>query len=510
METRHSPEGTPKEGLTTLPLWRRFHLRATLAFAMLALVLVGAMGWLSYGWAREAERSALEGRLRALAVAVAARIDADVVAEILAAEGEGESAPHAALFARFRSIAAADGEVSAIYVVAPGAEEGYTRFVVDWDDDGMPVPIGRRYDVRAVPDLVAAFEGPRVEREITRDEWGRTLSGYAPIRDASGRAVAVVGVDVRAAEVEDLETRVGLVISLVYGACLLLLVIVGLALGRSVRRPIARLVEVSEALSNDAFDVRVGAGRRDELGRLGEHFDRMADALVERERVRSTFGRFVSEEVARRALASPDAERLGGEALDVTVLFIDLRGSSALLESLAPSEVVALLERYLDTMSEAIEAHGGCVLEMLGDAILAVFGAPERLDAHPSIALLAALDMLARLDTLSAALREEQSSSVELRARIGLHTGRVVAGNIGGATRLKYGVIGDTVNIAARVEALNETLGTELLATAEVYERLPLELAGRGEAMGAHRVKGRAGLVDVYAFGNDRGVGSSA
>ena len=233
----------------------------------------------------------------------------------------------------------------------------------------------------------------------------------------------------------------------------------------------------------------------------------MASGLQERERIRAIFGRYVSEEVARTVLASPEAAGLGGDVREVTVLFADLRGYSTIVEHLAPAGVIAIVNSYLDQMATLIDAHDGCVLELLGDGILAVFGAPVASEDHAAQALACAEAMHRRLAELNAGWDASGAAEAwrahglaSLGMRIGVHTGRVVAGNIGGATRMKYAVLGDAVNVAARVEALNKELATTLLFTAATRARLPAEVAARAEPRGEHALKGRSQHVVVYTL----------
>jgi len=230
-------------------------------------------------------------------------------------------------------------------------------------------------------------------------------------------------------------------------------------------------------------------------------------ALLERFVLRQAFGRYVSEDVARSILDLPDGAKLGGETREVTILFSDVRDYSTISEKLHPSEVVDLLNEYFGAMSDVIDRQGGCVIEFLGDAILAVFGAPGELPDHAERAVRAALQMQRRGAELNRAWEGNGKASLwkergipALASRIGVHTGRVVAGNLGSKTRMKYAVIGDAVNAASRVEHLNNTLGTDLLFTEEVRIRLPPDLVALARDAGEHPVKGRGQPVHVFTL----------
>ena len=200
--------------------------------------------------------------------------------------------------------------------------------------------------------------------------------------------------------------------------------------------------------------------------------------------------------------------KLGGEERDVTVLFADIESYSTLAESMSPTEVIGFLNDYFQEMTGVILDCDGMINEFEGDGILAIFGAPLELPNHASHALIAARKMLERVETInqrweaSGELARWRSAGVQrLRVRIGLHSGAVVSGNVGSQLRMKYAVIGDTVNVAARVETLNKTLGTTLLLSSTTREKLrPEERTNDLISLGSHPVKGRTGMLDVWSL----------
>jgi adenylate cyclase len=287
----------------------------------------------------------------------------------------------------------------------------------------------------------------------------------------------------------------------------LALVLVGAMVGRNVGRSIDKIVKSFEMIAGGRFDVDVDDVRRDEFGVLGKHLRSMSVALAERERIRNMFGRYVSEGVARKVLGDSSAATMDGEEREVTILFSDIRNYSTISEYLNPAQVVALLNEYMGEMSNLVDDDGGCVIEFLGDAILAVFGAPELTEDHAERAVQCALKMDARLAAMNARWEAsgfadlwKRSGVAQMQARIGVHTGRVVAGNMGGPTRMKYAVIGDAVNVASRIEQLNSQLETRVLITQSVLDRRPPEIAKRAQSRGEHVLKGRAQSVHVYTF----------
>ncbi|MCW4352738.1 adenylate/guanylate cyclase domain-containing protein [Hoyosella sp. YIM 151337] len=184
-----------------------------------------------------------------------------------------------------------------------------------------------------------------------------------------------------------------------------------------------------------------------ELGQLQAGFNDMLRAIAEREELRDVFGKYVGIDVARRALS--DGVKLGGEERFVAILFVDLAGSTALAMKQTPTQIVTVLNEFFHVAVDVVDAHGGLVNKFMGDAVMAVYGAPLE-HPDPSGAALASARALAR--RLPATLRIEGGS--EIGFGIGVAAGRAVAGNIGAAHRLEYTVIGDPVNEASRITEL--------------------------------------------------------
>ncbi len=239
------------------------------------------------------------------------------------------------------------------------------------------------------------------------------------------------------------------------------------------------------------------------FGALGVHYITTA---FDRERVRDMFSRFVPEDVVDEVLASTDAGlRLGGVQRDGTVMFSDLRGFTSFAESLAPAEVIEVLNKYLSEMSDAILDHGGTLVAYMGDGIMAVFGAPIEQDDHADRALAAAREMLdVRLPRFSAWLREEGLSE-GFRMGIGLNSGRVMSGNVGSERRVEYTAIGDTTNTAARLEGMTKGTPHQLFVADSTRSRLkdpPTDL----EYVDEFEVRGRQARVKLWSLPDDGGA----
>lgn len=186
------------------------------------------------------------------------------------------------------------------------------------------------------------------------------------------------------------------------------------------------------------------------------------------ELVRKVFGRYVSEEVAESLLRSPEALELGGEEREVTILMSDLRGFTALAERLTPREVISFLNLYLEAMVDVIGRYGGTIDEIIGDAILVIFGAPVASDDHAAKAVACGLAMQLAMSDVNERLAEKGTDALEMG--IGIHSGRVIVGNIGSLRRTKYAAVGSNVNMAGRIESF--TTGGQLLISQSTRERV--------------------------------------
>jgi adenylate cyclase len=266
----------------------------------------------------------------------------------------------------------------------------------------------------------------------------------------------------------------------------------GIAVAGWIARPLRELAQLARRIRHGHLDVTAVPRSRDEIGVLTRAMNDMARALRDRDFVRETLGRYVSPELARQVLRDRDALQTGGEVREVAMLMSDLRGFSGLSERLGPAAMIGLLNRYLACMTPVILQHRGVIDEFIGDAIFVLFGAPF---SRPDDAERAVRCARAMQDALTAFNRDSDSHGLpELSMGIGLHVGPVVAGNIGSADRMKYGVVGPAVNLTARIQSL--TGGGEILLSDALLTRVAsmvIVAPGRQE-----RVKGSAEPITVH------------
>jgi class 3 adenylate cyclase len=355
-------------------------------------------------------------------------------------------------------------------------------------------------DARAMAEVVRTLDDPRRPptvdgyRVLTRAgkftvgqrEWRVAVlvpeSDFMAAIDAQGRQAALLG-------------AVALMVAA--GA--------GIALSRWISRPLRALGAQARRISVGDLDVSIVPDSRDEIGTLAQTMADMVKGLRDRDFIRDVLGRYVNPELAEQCLRDREAVRLGGELRTVSILMSDLRGFSAMSERLGPQAMIGLLNRYLAQMVPVILGHHGTINEFIGDAILVLFGAPvERPDDAERAVRCAWAMQRAMADFNTANLT---AGLPELTMGIGLHTGRVVAGNIGSPDRVKYGVVGPAVNIAGRIESL--TVGPQILISQEVFDRVKqiarvgpsreTAMKGIGEAIIVYELQGVAGEEDWRA-----------
>lgn len=258
--------------------------------------------------------------------------------------------------------------------------------------------------------------------------------------------------------------------------------------GRSVSEPIEAVRVAQRRVQSGELETEIPVYDGSEVGLLQAGFNQMTAGLRERERIREAFGTYLDRDVAEHILERGTA--LSGEELEITAMFIDVRDFTGFAERAGAREVVATLNRLFALVVPIIHRHGGHVDKFVGDGLLAVFGAPRRQPDHADHALRAALE---------AARTVAESFGDELQIGIGLSSGSVIAGNVGGAGRLEFSVIGDAVNVAARIEAATRLTGDAILVSEQTHSLLSKSCAALLERRSALPLKGKSQAVNLFA-----------
>lgn len=258
--------------------------------------------------------------------------------------------------------------------------------------------------------------------------------------------------------------------------------------------PIEKLAGLIKVVSTGNFDVkaRTLVKTKDEVGDLAIAFDEMTEGLKERDKVKNLFSKFHGSSIAENLMQNDVG--VGGQSKEVVVFFSDIRGFTAYSEKRTPEEVVEMLNEYFAVMVKIINENGGVVDKFIGDAIMAVWGAPHSTPQDAQNAVRACIEMRKALQDLNEMRMQREQPPISIG--MGLHAGRAISGTIGSDERMEYTVIGNTVNTASRIEASTKAFGADLLITDTVVEKLGDEF--KIELAGAAEVKGRSEALKMY------------
>jgi adenylate cyclase len=348
--------------------------------------------------------------------------------------------------------------------------------------------------------LIGEAASVPAETQIERGRWRNEEIWVisTPLRRGQdGERIGALQLGVRRAGVEAFLDESRTLFRLTGLIAVLMGVLLAQLIGGAVTAPVRQLAADTRRVGEGDLDVQFRVDARDELALLARAFNHMVAGLREREWLRDMFGRFVSREVAEAIRMGQ--VRLEGENRVVSVLFCDIRAFTARSARSTPQEVVALLNEYLPVVVEAARRHGGTVNKFGGDSTLIIYGAPRPLQESAYRAVLTALEMRTNLEALNARLvgRGEEA----IRIGVGINTGVALAGAVGPKERQEYTVIGDAVNLASRIEALNkEYPDYDVLISGWTYEalgsrRAEFEFTDLGEVP----IRGKAEPVRVWA-----------
>jgi adenylate cyclase len=490
-------------------------LKLILGIMGIAFLASGATGSYFYWQAKASMLTSIKQQLKASAVVGSKLVDGSRVEKLRGPEQSSTQA-YKDLQNLMGNLAQSTPEFLYAYIMR--IRDGKVRFVVDSppsDDDGdgkisadeMPAPIGEPYP-NPPRELLQGFARPSVDPEPWKDKWGWAMSGYAPITTESGRQVGLLGIDMSANRIRDKLTEIQRAGVISLGLALSLALIMTWILSRQILHPVRSLHAAMRAVGTGDLGQRLPVGRKDEFGQLMQLFNQMIQALREKDLLKRSLGKVLPPSVTQRLQAGE--LQLGGEVVEASILFCDLRNFTALSTKLPPHLLVSLLNEYFTRMVREAEFRGGMVDKFVGDSLMVVFehsserrsgGGDSRegnsggSDADRAVE--AALAMIEECDRLNEKQRLE--GDFALQNSIGLHRGPVVAGNIGSPERMEYTCIGDAVNVAARLEKGTRELQTRLAISEEFHSRLTTTSA-RFRQVGDVQLKGRDDAVGVLVL----------
>jgi adenylate cyclase len=337
---------------------------------------------------------------------------------------------------------------------------------------------------------------PYVTTHIYTDEWGSWLSGYTPIYDSKGNEICVLGIDVRTKEVFVELERLLLYGLIAFVVSIFVAVVFAYFLSQLVSSSLSILCDTVKSIGKGDYSTRSPLHTRDEFNELSIAINQMAKGLEERERLKIGFTRYVSQYALEELLKLDKPITLEGERKKVTILFTDLRDFTKMAEELPPEDVLKLLNEYYEEMIEVIFNYGGTLDKFIGDGMMVEFGAPLEDKLQELHAVLAAVHMQLHLDRLSD--KWEKDGKKRFVMGIGIHTGLAVLGNVGSERRMEYTAIGDTVNVASRLERATKKIDRRIIVSNTVYKKVKDHFIF--EDLKSVEIPGRRGNIHAYAL----------
>ncbi|MHC2438868.1 adenylate/guanylate cyclase domain-containing protein [Bradyrhizobium sp. USDA 4451] len=324
----------------------------------------------------------------------------------------------------------------------------------------------------------------RIE-SIRSDMLAQVASAAAKVMSAQQRAIIISGV----------VTAIAAILGFVFA----------MLVGSGITRPVMRLLESTREVEAGRLDGAIAITTQDEIGQLSAAFNRMIETLRHNQRIRETFGRYINPRIAEGLLEQPAIAATEGQRRVMTVMFCDMKGFTHLSEGVTPSGLVKIMNLYLSTMSAPVHAHRGIIDKYIGDAIMAYWGAPFVEEAEQThLAALAAIDMVGQVNKLRKDLPEllgVRAIPADCDIRIGIATGEALVGSIGSEFMMSYTVLGDTVNLASRLEGANKFYGSRSLisdataaactATIELREIDRLVVVGQTQPVAVFEIIGK-------------------
>ena len=486
----------------------RFRTKVFTLFLIVALLTASLIATFMYGPMKRLFMDLMRTNVLSIAATAAAMLDPEAHQKIRTRTDQ-DAPDYKKLESELRRARDAnrrrDLYVKYVYSMRPYPQDPRTaEFVLDAEEEGVNKSnVGDIYKTTN-PDYVVRFNDFQADEEFVADQWGVWLTANAPIRDIRNETVGAVGVDVSATEA--IQRLKGLFWNgaAALGISLVAAYFLASLASRRLAGPLITIRNAVERIAGGDYSQTLKITSKDEFGEVAAALNKMTRGLQEREDLKSALSRYVSEDILNEIIYAGRPSELYSQRKKVTALFADVRGFTTFSEQLSPEETVAMLNDYFGKMIEAVFKNAGHLNKFMGDGLMALFGALRDDEFQEEHAVQAALDMRNALKDLQERWANSESRASEamasLRIGIGINTGLAIVGNIGSKQRMEFTAIGDSINLASRLEQATRDLGVDILVSEYSYvaarSRFPFEPAGEIP------IKGKTESVRTYTIRN--------
>ncbi len=330
--------------------------------------------------------------------------------------------------------------------------------------------------------------GIYIDDTFTTDQWGTWVSGFAPFYTSDGKFEGILGIDISAQHVKDYQAKTMQFILIFTVIIIVIVLILAVFLSKRITTPLALLEKDLNKIQHLELDEEA------EPHTAFREINSINNTVTNMKRALKSFRKYVPAELVAQLIDSHEEAVLRVERKNITMLFSDIENFTVLAESISSADLIEIMSGYFGGLSQIILDNHGVVDKYIGDAIMAFWGAPHALENREYYACKTALECMAYLETFNAELAAKGLPTVH--TRMGIHTGEALVGNIGYDKRLNYTAIGDSVNLASRIEGINKFYHTQVMISDTVYRQVSRQVFAR--KLDCVVVKGKKIGIDVY------------
>lgn len=478
-----------------------FKLKLIGLFLLVCTITNSIFFVISYNQSEKMLRSQIESTALSISSSVASTINGDELEKVVN-EQNSKSSIYNKLETNLRKLRDInrrdDVYVKFLYTLHPSKKDkNVVLFGVDSEEDGPDKSsLGEVYKQKESPDIIpTVFDKNQVQPVFVEDQWGSWLSANSPIFNSKGESVGALGVDIDAKDV--IRSMDKLLYTGIYSLIISIIIsfIISYIFSNKINKPISELIQFIKLIGEGKKGIRIDLNRSDEFEVLANALNDAVYSLEHKKVLNDTLVRYLSCDVFEKiSTGGTEIPILKGERRKITVMFSDFRGFTTLSETLKPELVFELLNEYFEKMVEAVHENNGIVNKFLGDGIMAIFGSVKDDAEQEENAIKAALQMEDAVNEVNKIIYEKYKKT--LKVGIGINTGMALVGNVGSSSRMEFTAIGDTVNLASRIESKTKDYDCDIIISEYTY--VEAKNSFKFECLGKSAIKGRKEEVSLY------------